>query len=225
MTQKSPFAGLQLAGFPLGDYQTNAFVVAPEGGQTCWIVDPGQRPAALIEHVKSLGLPPEAIVLTHAHHDHIAGIPEVLAVWLGTPIYLHDAEREWLANPELNLSAFAGGSPVSMAGPDRSLAEGDTLELGESRWNVLHTPGHSPGSVTLVCESAAGHTPSVILSGDVLFQGSVGRSDFPTSDPAALEASIRNKLYALPDDTVVLCGHGPETTIGIEKQSNPFVRA
>jgi glyoxylase-like metal-dependent hydrolase (beta-lactamase superfamily II) len=134
------------------------------------------------------------------------------------PVWGHGAEAAWLNDPVLNLSAMMGMS-VTAPGPDRLLAEGEWLTLGDSRWLVLHTPGHSPGGVTLWCEAGG-----VAIVGDSLFAGSVGRTDFPGSDPAVLERSIRGKLYVLPDSTKVLPGHGPATTIGREKKSNPYVR-
>lgn len=110
--------------------------------------------------------------------------------------------------------------PVTTPGPDRTLEGGEELTLAGTTWRVLHTPGHSPGGITLVHDAS-----NTAIVGDTLFAGSVGRSDFPTSDPDALVRSIRDTLYALPDDTRVLPGHGPATTIGREKRSNPFVRA
>lgn len=207
-------------GFQLGPHQTNCYVAtAPSGdGTACWIIDAGYQPEELIDWVRSQGLTPEALILTHAHCDHMAGVDAVRAAFPGVPVFLHDAEAEWLANPELNLSA-AMGIPATAAPAEYALEEGQTLTLGDTRWRVLHTPGHSPGSVSIVCESAA-----VAFVGDALFAGSVGRTDFPTSDHEALMAAISEKLYALPDETQTLSGHGPPTTIGHEKRTNPFVR-
>jgi len=145
-------------------------------------------------------------------------VNEVLGAFPGTAVAIHPAEREWLKNPMLNLSAGAG-LRVTAKGPDRCFEEGEQLTLGGSRWRVLHTPGHSPGGATLWNEA-----DGVALVGDALFAGSVGRTDFPGSDPATLAESIRSKLYTLPDGTVIHPGHGPESTIGREKRSNPFVR-
>lgn len=205
----------------LGPFETNCYVVRPEPlarGGPCWIVDAGFEPGALVSLVRDRALRPELLILTHAHGDHIAGVREVLAAYPGLPLLIHEAEAEWLSDPDLNLSA-AIGMPVTTPRADRLLKGGDVLELAGSRWRVLHTPGHSPGGITLHnAEDRAA------LVGDALFAGSVGRTDFPGSDAGTLARSIREKLYTLPDETVAYPGHGPETTIGREKRTNPFVR-
>jgi len=203
----------------LGPFATNCYIVRVEGSPGCWIVDAGYEPAELIDRVRDLGLTPRAVILTHAHPDHIAGVREVLAAFPGTPIMVHRAERDWLIDPDLNLSTVIG-SPVTAPKADRLLDGGEELELDGTHWRVLHTPGHSPGGITLynASENAA-------LVGDTLFNRSVGRTDFPGSDPPTLVRSIRETLYALPPRTRVLPGHGTETTIGEEMASNPFVPA
>jgi glyoxylase-like metal-dependent hydrolase (beta-lactamase superfamily II) len=204
---------------PLGIYQTNCAAVACGGH--CWIVDAGFDPEPLIGLVERTGLAPEALVLTHAHLDHIAGVPQVRARWPGTPVLIHEAERDWLGDSRLNLSALAGlGAPISLPGPDGLLHQGQILTLGTSSWEVRHVPGHSPGSVALIC-----HESAVVLGGDALFAGSIGRTDFPGSSFEQLARSIREQLYTLPDHFTVYPGHGEPTTIGREKRSNPFVPA
>jgi len=204
--------------FILGPYATNCYLVRGPRPGGCWIADAGFDPDPLIERLRELGLRPEAIVLTHAHLDHIAGVDDVLAAFPGTPVMIHEAERAWPGDPERNLSAFAG-MPITCAGPDRTLADGETLDLAGARWGVLHTPGHSPGGIALH------HAPSgVVISGDALFRGSIGRTDFPGCDFDELERSIRARLYTLPGSTRVLPGHGAETTIDHERRTNPFVR-
>jgi glyoxylase-like metal-dependent hydrolase (beta-lactamase superfamily II) len=150
--------------------------------------------------------------------DHIAGVDDVRREFPATPVWIHEEEARWLSDAELNLSA-AMGAPVTCHGPDRVLHEGDELKLGDTRWRVLHTPGHSPGSIALVCDLAG-----ITLSGDALFAGSIGRTDFPGCDFETLAGSIRTKLYTLAPSTRVLPGHGPETTVGREMQTNPYVR-
>lgn len=204
-------------GFVLGPWETNCYVVTAPGASDCWIVDAGFEPRALIEHVKSNGLTPVTIVLTHAHVDHIAGVREMLAEFGDVPIAIHAAERAFLGDPTLNLSAFVEMSITTPAASE-ALDEGMELKLGETMWRVMHTPGHSPGGVVLYNEAGG-----VALVGDTLFAGSIGRSDFPTSDQDALFASIKEKILTLPDETVVYPGHGESTTVGEERVSNPFV--
>lgn len=209
--------GVRIESFELGPYATNCYVVS--AGESCWIVDAGFDPGRMIERVKESGKTPERLILTHAHADHIAGLDHVRQAFPGLEVWLHPNEHDWLADPQLNLSC-ALGMPYTTDPAEHSIQGGETLELGGTTWRVFHTPGHSPGSVTLYCKGAG-----KAIVGDTLFAGSIGRSDFPTSDERALHDSIRNTLYALPDETVVLPGHGPSTTIGREKASNPFVRA
>jgi glyoxylase-like metal-dependent hydrolase (beta-lactamase superfamily II) len=206
-------------GFALGPFETNCYVVRVGASTGCWIIDAGYEPGELIGYARQAGLTPEAIVLTHAHADHIAGVRAVLDAFPGTPLWIHGAEREWLRDPQLNLSA-AIGMAVTAPDPDATLTHGQQLELDGSTWRVLHTPGHSPGGITLYCEQA-----SLALVGDTLFAGSIGRSDFPGSSFETLAHSIRTHLYTLPPETRALPGHGPATTIGREKSTNPFVRA
>ena len=208
--------------FTLGPWATNCYLLrtgegAPRGEG--WIVDASFEPAPIARRASELGLSITRILLTHAHVDHIAGLTELRRAFPNAKVMLHEAERDWLENPMLNLSEGAG-IPVTSSAPDELLRGGETLRLGSHEFRVLHTPGHSPGGVTLHCAAAR-----VALVGDTLFAGSIGRHDFPTSDADALFDSIRGTLYALPDDTTALPGHGPSTTIGREKRSNPFVRA
>lgn len=209
----------KIQSFVLGPFETNCYLVTVEGSEECWIIDAGFDPGALIDAVRASGKKPAALILTHAHVDHIAGVGEVLEAFGSVPVLIHEAEREWLSSPQLNMSTMMG-APVTAPGPDRTIEEGQTLELGGSSWLVLHTPGHSPGGITLY--NAAG---GVAIVGDSLFNGSIGRTDFPNCDFETLAQSIRLKLYALPDETRVFPGHGPDTTIGHEKRSNPFVPA
>ncbi len=209
-----------ITSFTLGPFATNCYVVACAG--ECWIVDAGFEPGELVDDVRAGGLQPRAIILTHAHLDHIAGVDAVrrgLKDRADVPVWIHEAEKEWCTDATLNLSQ-AYGFPVTCRAPDALLTDGQTLMLGDSTWRVLHTPGHSPGGITLH------HEPSAqALVGDTLFAGSVGRTDFPGASFEVLARSIRERLYTLDPRTRAYPGHGPATTIGREMMSNPFVRA
>ena len=201
---------------PLGDFQTNAFVVCHESDESlCWIVDCGSEPAALIERIEARNLTPAGIVLTHCHHDHIAGIDTVLSRFGPMPIACHTIESAWNEAPELNLSIYLG-TPATATPPNLLLREDSPCPLGVD-WRMLHVPGHSPGSLAFL------HTPTeTLIAGDTLFAGSMGRVDFPTSDPEAMKASL-SKLMRLSDATSVHPGHGPSTSIRHERVNNPFL--
>lgn len=217
--------GPDIQGFPLGPYETNCYVVRRPDARNCWIIDAGYEPAELIAHVLSLDLKPSALILTHAHPDHIAGIRDVQETFPGIPVLIHEAESDWLADPRLNLSVYLG-APITLSPPDRTLRHGDRLDLDGLTWEVRHTPGHSPGGITLYWSPGLhpGAGPGVALVGDALFAGSIGRTDFPGCSFEQLQDSIRRELYTLPDDTIIYPGHGPPSTIGREKATNPFVR-
>jgi hydroxyacylglutathione hydrolase len=198
-----------------GAFAENCYLLAdPETGDAA-LVDPGEDAALFLARTRHEGWTVRAVWLTHAHVDHVAGVAAVRAA-TGAAVWLHPADRPLYDRAADQGRAF-GLRIEPLPPPDRSFAEGEPVAVGGVRYDVLHTPGHSPGGVALV-----GHGMAFV--GDVLFAGSVGRTDLPGGDTDVLLASIRDKLYALPDDTVVYSGHGPATTIGAEKRDNPFAR-
>ncbi|UOY94011.1 MBL fold metallo-hydrolase [Ectobacillus sp. JY-23] len=203
---------------PLGPLQTNAYILHNEQGQ-CIVFDPGSEGKRLITYLRKHHLHPLAILLTHAHFDHIGAVDEVRNAF-SIPVYVHEAEQDWLADTTLNGSSYFGQGSITAKAADCVITEESTLQIGDFTFEVLETPGHSPGSVSYYCKEAG-----VVFSGDVLFQMSIGRTDLRGGSFHELVLSIEEKLFTLPDDTVVMCGHGPETTIGFEKEHNPFLNA
>jgi glyoxylase-like metal-dependent hydrolase (beta-lactamase superfamily II) len=199
---------------PNGPFVQNCYLVAPKASTEAAIVDPGEEVDRFLERARRESFTIGAIWLTHAHVDHVLGVAAVQEA-TGAPIYLHPADRPLYdrAAEQAELFGIRARRPPP---PDRELAHGDTLSLGEERFRVRHTPGHSAGSVCLVGDGLA-------FVGDVLFQGSIGRTDLPGGNHERLLRSIQEELLVLPDDTLIYSGHGPVTTIGAERRTNPFL--
>lgn len=197
----------------VGPFFENCYIVADENSKEAWIIDPGAEAGRIKSEVKRAGVKPVKILLTHAHGDHIAAVDEIRGFYK-IPVFIHEKDHPLLVSPEENLSA-AFGMPIAARPAEGFLAEGDRLELGGLNFHVIETPGHTPGGITLFGEGTA-------FTGDALFAGSIGRYDFPHSDGKILFQSLK-RLLELPDETAVYSGHGPATTIGQERETNPFL--
>ncbi|WP_214408135.1 MBL fold metallo-hydrolase [Pseudonocardia lacus] len=216
-----------VAGFPAGSFQTNCYVVAPAAGEACIVVDPGQGAVEPLEELLAEHrLTPVAVLLTHGHFDHTFSVAPVCDGH-DVPAWIHPGDREMLADPMKGLSAqatamFGGRLELREPREVRHLDDGAALELAGLTFTVDHTPGHTPGSAVFRTPTEDG--VEVLLAGDTLFAGSIGRTDLPGGDFAQMQVSLRDKLLVLDDSTLVLPGHGPTTTVGRERASNPFLQ-
>jgi hydroxyacylglutathione hydrolase len=215
-----------VAGFPAGSFAANCYLVAAAPGEQCLIIDPGQDAEQGIEEtVERFRLRPAAVLLTHGHVDHIWSVAPVCGA-RDIPAYIHPDDRALLTDPGRGLSLQPGQrlfGGITFSEPDdvRELTDGTVLDLAGIQVTVDHAPGHTPGSVTFRLPAA--DEPGTLFSGDLLFAGSIGRTDLPGGDHATILKSLARVCLPLPDETEVLCGHGPATTIGAERRSNPFL--
>ncbi|MBR0596657.1 MBL fold metallo-hydrolase [Sinanaerobacter chloroacetimidivorans] len=198
-----------------GPLSVNSYLVVDEKTKKAFIVDPGGHNVNMVSNIKENGYHIEYIILTHGHGDHIGGVPAYQKEFPGAKLVAGKLEQEMLRNAKMNFSQELSGIPVSL-NPDILVADGDTLMVGNLELKFLFTPGHTVGGISILAEDA-------LFSGDTLFAQSIGRTDFPGSSFAAIKSSIENKLYTLPDQTTVYPGHMGTTTIGFEKENNPFV--
>ena len=216
-----------VTGFPAGGFAANCYVIAPAPGEECVIVDPGQDAVGGIDDILAeYRLKPVAVLLTHGHIDHVWSVAPVCGA-KDIPAYIHPADRALLSDPARGFplgvgQELFGGLTLSEPDDVLELTDGMTLTLAGLDLVVDHAPGHTPGSVTFRHpgqEAAAG----AMFSGDLLFAGSIGRTDLPGGDYNTILASLARVCLPLPDETIVLSGHGPATTIGAERGSNPFL--
>ncbi|QXE37841.1 MBL fold metallo-hydrolase [Streptomyces sp. GMY02] len=220
-----------IAGFPAGAWGTNCYLVAPAAGEECVIIDPGHQAAQGVEEaVRKHRLKPVAVILTHGHIDHVASVVPVCGAH-DVPAWIHPADRYMMSDPEKALGRSIGMplmGELTVGEPDdvRELADGARLPLAGLEFTVAHAPGHTKGSVTYGTPESAGGAdiPPVLFSGDLLFAGSIGRTDMPGGDHAEMMESLSRVCLPLDDSTVVLSGHGPQTTIGRERAANPYLR-
>ncbi|MEX0939680.1 MAG: MBL fold metallo-hydrolase [Pirellulales bacterium] len=202
-------------------FEENTYIAYLVDRSDCIVFDPGLEPQKIVELLDQKGLSPAALLCTHGHSDHIGGNRRLKERWPESPLVIGADDEEKLTNTVLNLSA-PFGIEITSPPADKLVREGDNYEAAGIVLEVLEAPGHSRGHVVFVCRQTS---PLHVFGGDVLFQGSIGRTDFPDGDFEQLRSHIHRKLFTLPDDTIVLPGHGPRTTIGQEKRGNPFVGA
>lgn len=212
---------MKVQSFTVGPFQENTYILFDDSKE-CAIVDPGcystAEKALIRDFILQNGLKPVMLLNTHCHVDHVAGNSFVFDTWGLKPI-IHPDDLVILDKQQLTSDTYSLPCELSPR-PEQFMKEGDVMKFGNTELEVLHTPGHAPGHVVFL------HRPSLtLINGDVLFNGSIGRTDLALGNHEQLLESIRTKLYTLPDNTLVYCGHGPSTTIGEEKRHNPFVRA
>ncbi len=198
-----------------GPLSVNTYLTVDESSGKAFLIDPGGVDNNLLKFVRENQLDVEFIILTHGHGDHICGLKKYREAWPNARLVAHQAESELLGNSKLNFSPMTCGYPVEIKA-DMEVLDGDSLDVGNLKLYFYHTPGHTKGGMCI-------HVGDFLFTGDTLFQGSVGRTDFPGSSFAELKKSIEDKIYTLPDDTEVLPGHMGSTRVGIEKEHNPFV--
>lgn len=209
----------------VGPLDVGCYILVNENNEAV-IIDPGGDADEIIKLIKGHKLQPRYLINTHGHGDHIGANKELKALFPELKICIHEGDKEALTNPFKNLSALGGfqSKDYILRSPpaDVTLKEGDRITLGKIGLEVLHTPGHTPGGICLLSRSED-NKPDVLFSGDSLFQGSIGRTDFPGGNQQDLVKSLREKVLTLKEDTIVYPGHGPSTTIGYEKANNPYL--
>jgi len=211
---------MDIHAFTLGPLQVSAYVVTE--GQEALLVDAPAGAEAIIDFVREQGATPTILVNTHGHADHIQANRLLKETWPAVPLAIGEADAPMLTHPMKNMSPLMAAW-VKSPQADRLLSGGDHVTVGGAAFEVLATPGHSPGSISLYCPQGPDGT-GVVFTGDALFAGGIGRTDLPGMSGETLLASIRDRLLTLPDETVVYPGHGPPSTIGREKRNNPWLK-
>jgi hydroxyacylglutathione hydrolase len=214
-----PAPKIRIASIESAPFQENTYVAHLEGRDDCLVVDPGLEPEKIIDYLTENRLTPAALMITHGHADHIGGIDYLKEKWPDCPIVIGRSEAPKLTSADLNLSA-GYGMPVTTLPADILVDEGQVYSAAGFDLEVRNIPGHSTGHVVFVWKKG---DPIIVFVGDVIMAGSVGRCDFPGGSFPQLASGIHQKLFDLPDSTVLLSGHGPPTTVGIEKEQNPYV--
>ncbi len=202
----------------LGEYENNCYIArSSDSAADCLIIDTGLDVQPLLKFLERGKLTPVAVIITHGHIDHIAGVEALRKKFPSILVYIHKLDAEMLTDAAANLSIMAGSS-LTAGKADYLVDEDDIIEKAGVKLRVIHTPGHTPGGICFYSEK-----DGIIFVGDTLFAGSIGRTDFPNGDMKQLIEGIKHKLLTLPEDTIAYPGHGPETTIGREKADNPFL--
>ncbi len=210
---------MQIKTLTVGALQANCYIINQEESTKALLLDPGAEPDRIIAYLEDQGLEVEAILLTHGHCDHIGAL-EAIRDYSQAPVYIHPADQDYLLSPEKNLSGLGFASQALTCRPaEEAYQEGKTYHLAGFSFEVFHTPGHTPGGVSLYFEDEG-----VLFSGDTLFRHSIGRTDLIGGDTATILKSIIQKLFALPENTRVFPGHMGETTIAEERNHNPFFK-
>lgn len=213
---------MKLDAYVVGRIQANCYVVGDDESDEVLVIDPGDQIPALLDQIRSRGQRVVAVAVTHHHLDHAGGTHELLTAVPEARFFMHALDYPQIEAAVPSASMWYGHAIEAPRSPDRLLEHGDRFEIGTLSFEALHCPGHTPGSLCYLVESEAGE--SIVFTGDVLFAGSIGRTDFPGGNHSQLIESIRTRLLTLPEDTIVLPGHMGATTIGRERAKNPFLR-
>lgn len=206
----------------VGEIQANCYLVGDGKSNDIAVIDPGGDGPDIIARIEEKGYHPVYIIDTHGHIDHMWANADLKAAYPDAELLIHEDDANMLTDPSANLSGFMGRS-ITSPPADRTLSEGDKLEVGSLAFDIVHIPGHSPGGIALITKDEDSGK-NVVFCGDAVFAYSIGRTDFPGGSHETLISNIKQKLLTLPDDTVLYPGHGPATIVGTERKHNPFLQ-